>query len=97
MVEKIDTGKNLPEKKFSTGAIRATVWKNKGTSKDGQETEFRTITLDRSYMDKEGNWKSTGSLRVNDLPRAALVLNKAYEFIVLKGTGLESQQEAAVM
>ena len=76
---------NKPEKKFSTGAISATVWKNNGTSKkDGSQVEFRTITLQRRYADKDGTWKSTNSLRLNDLPKAALVLNKAYEYLVLK-------------
>jgi len=76
---------NKPEKKFSTGAITATVWKNNGTSKrDGSQVEFRTIQLDRHYKDKDGSWKSTNSMRVNDLPKAALVLNKAYEYLVMR-------------
>lgn len=77
-------GKNLPEKKFSTGAISATVWRNEGKTKDGESTEFQTVTLQRRYQDKEGNWQSTANLRVNDLPKAALVLQKAYEYVVLK-------------
>jgi len=79
---------NQPEKKFSTGAIQATVWKNNGTSKqDGSPVEFRTISLQRSYTDKEGKWQSTNSMRVNDLPKAALVLGKAYEYLVMKEQG----------
>jgi len=76
---------NQPEKKFSTGAISATVWKNNGTSKkDGSPVEFNTISLQRRYTDKDGVWKSTNSMRINDLPKAALVLNKAYEYLVIK-------------
>jgi hypothetical protein len=79
-------GKSMPEKKFSTGAISATIWKNNGTSKKtGESVEFRTIQIDRRYKDKEGNWQSTNSLRLNDLPKASLVLQKAYEYLVLKG------------
>ena len=75
----------MPEKKFSTGAISATIWKNNGISKrTGEETEYRTVTLQRRYRDKDGNWQTSSSLRVNDLPKASLVLQKAYEFIVLK-------------
>ena len=81
-----NTGKSLPEKKFSTGAISATIWKNNGTSKKtGEPVDFRTIKIDRRYTDKEGNWQSTNSLRLNDLPKASLVLQKAYEYLVLKG------------
>ncbi len=81
-----NTGKQMPEKKFSTGAISATIWKNNGKSKKtGESVEFRTIQIDRRYTDKEGNWQSTNSLRLNDLPKASLVLQKAYEYLVLKG------------
>ena len=82
-----------PEKKFSAGAIHVSVWKNEGTSKDGQKKEFRSISLQRRYTDKEGNWKSTNSFRINDLPRAALALTKAYEYIVLKEQSQEIVEE----
>ncbi len=75
---------NVPEKRFSTGAIRATIWKNSGVSKKGDSVEFNTITLQRSYKDKEGNWQSTANLRINDLPKASLVLQKAYEYLILR-------------
>lgn len=75
---------NMPETRFSTGAVSATVWKNKGLKKDGQEVEFRTISFGRRYQDKEGNWKSTNSLRINDLPKAVVVLNEAYRYLILK-------------
>jgi len=73
---------NKPEKKFRAGAISATIWKNVG-EKNGAEYSFNTIALSRSYKDKDGQWKSSGSLRLTDLPRAALVLNKAYEHLVI--------------
>ena len=76
--------KNQPEKKFRAGAISATVWQNQGQDKEGQPTEYRTISLERGYKDKSGAWKSTNSFRINDLPKAALVLNEAYRHIVLK-------------
>lgn len=74
---------NTPEKKFRAGAISATVWKNHGV-KDGQISEYQTVTFERSYKDKEGNWQTTNSLRVNDLPKASVVLQKAYEELVLR-------------
>ncbi len=86
-----NTGKSMPEKKFSTGAISATVWKNNGTSKrTGEPVEFRTVTLQRRYTDKEGKWQTSGSLRITDLPKATLVLQKAFEYLVLKGQGSAS-------
>ena len=79
-----DAGKNAPEIKFSAGPIQATVWKNAGHSKTGDDVEYRTITLQRRYKDKDGEWKSTNSMRLNDLPKASLVLQKAYEYLVLR-------------
>ena len=81
----------MPEMKFRAGAISATVWQNTGQNKEGQKTEYRTISLERGYKDKSGAWKSTNSFRINDLPRAALVLNEAYKHLVLK----EHQKGAA--
>lgn len=83
MTQENKTG-NQPEKKFRAGAISATVWLNNGQNKEGQQTEYRTISLERGYKDKAGAWKSTNSFRVNDLPRAALVMNEAYKYLVLK-------------
>ena len=42
-------------------------------------------------------WKSTASLRVNDLPKAALVLNKAYEYLVLRSTGMAEENPNEVL
>lgn len=76
-------GKKLPEKKFRAGAITATVWENTGKNKEGKENSYRTVSFERSYKDKNDDWQTTNSLRMNDLPKAALVLTKAYEFLAL--------------
>ena len=76
---------NTPEKRFSTGAITATVWQNQVSGKNiGEVADFKTISLQRSYKDRNGAWQKTNSFRVNDLPRASLVLQKAYEYIVMR-------------
>ncbi|MFH1211678.1 MAG: hypothetical protein V1659_01995 [Candidatus Woesearchaeota archaeon] len=83
--------KKHPEKKFRAGAISATVWENKGKSKDGKEVVYRTVSFDRNYQDKDGNWKTTNSLRSSDLPRAILVLNKAFEYLALKDDSIDEE------
>ncbi|PIN80153.1 hypothetical protein COV11_04520 [Candidatus Woesearchaeota archaeon CG10_big_fil_rev_8_21_14_0_10_30_7] len=72
-----------PEKRFQAGAISATVWKNT-QQKDGKEFDFFSVSLQRSYKDQAGAWKHTTSLRSNDVPKAKLVLDKAWEFLELK-------------
>src|SRR5690242_13739949 len=85
-----------PEKTFSTGAIQVSVWKNESTTKDGLKSDFRTINIQRRYADKTGEWKSTSTLRVNDLPRAALALSKAFEYLVMKGQDSDFIEEIVV-
>jgi hypothetical protein len=82
--------RNQPEKKFRAGAISATVWQNAGQRKDGTVTSFNTISFERGYKDKEGNWKSTSSLRIADIPKAVVVLSKAYEYLVMKQSASET-------
>jgi len=74
---------NQPEKRFSTGGVIATVWRNQRVS-DGKAFEYNTISLQRRYSDKAGNWQSTNTLRINDLPKAALVLEEAYKYLVMR-------------
>lgn len=75
-------GKNLPEKKFRAGAVAATVWSNE-TVRDGKKISYKTISFERSYKDKDDAWKQTNSLRTTDIPKAVLVLSKAYEYLAL--------------
>ena len=77
MTQKLEKGNNMPEKRIKVGPIAATIWSNK--SKVG-DTEYKTITFERSYKDAAGTWQTTHSLRVNDIPKAELALRKAFEF-----------------
>lgn len=72
--------KNIPEKKFRAGAISATVWKNQ--SKEGNE--FSSVSFAKGYKDANGEWQSTSHLNVNDLPKALVVIGKAFEHLSLK-------------
>ena len=83
MTQKTLSRGNAPHKKFKAGAVTATVWVNEGKGSEGQHTQYRTISLERNYMDKSGNWQTTSSFRLNDLPKAQVVLQKAYESMVL--------------
>lgn len=77
---------NLPDKKFRVGGITATVWK--GVSPKG--TVYFSVQLARSYKDKDNNWKTTSSLKEYDVPKAVVLLQKAYEYVI-------SQQANAVL
>ncbi len=81
---------NKPEKKFTTGLIEATVWKNNITNKEGQERQFRSISFTKNYKDPNDEWKTTSNLNITDIPKAMVVLSKAYEYLILKGEEVEA-------
>lgn len=65
-----------PEKTFKAGAVQAAIWTNRS-----ERGSYRTVQLTRSYKDAHGSWKHSSTLRISDLPRATLVLSKAYEYL----------------
>lgn len=74
--------KDKPEKHIRFGCVRVTIWKDKRQGPNGTSFVSRSMTIDRSYKSAEGEWKTTSSLRENDVPKAIAALQKAYEFIM---------------
>lgn len=85
-----------PEITFRHGLCSASIFENE--YKRGEESfTVRTVSFQRRYLDKEGHWQTTNSLNVNDIPKAVLVLNKAYEFLTSTGqTEAEADDAAAI-
>ena len=75
-----------PEITFRHGSCSASVFENQ-FDRDDEKITIRSVSFQRSYRDKEGIWQTTSSLKVNDIPKAVLVLNKAYEFLTTSGNG----------
>lgn len=67
---------NAPVKRFRVGYVTASVWKNSGTNSD-----FYSVTVERSYKDDGGTIQNTGSFNTGDLLNAAKVLGRAEEWI----------------
>jgi hypothetical protein len=82
---------NLPLKKFRVGAISATIWENQGKSQSGEAVSFKNVSFERNYKDAKGDWQSTTALRQGDLPKAILVLNKAYEYLSFNSAAAEAE------
>ncbi len=76
---------NRPIKKFRSGSIEAAVWFNERKLDDNTTVGFKTVSLTRSWKDKEKNiWRSEViNLRKGDLQKVLLVLQKAQEEIFL--------------
>ena len=72
---------NKPIKRFSDRLLSVCIWKNKGTSRDGEDTEFHTVSVSRGYKDRNGEFKNTNSLRPDDLPALRELLTQAEDFL----------------
>jgi hypothetical protein len=70
-----------PEHKIRVGAVSATVWKRTHATRDGRTFTKRQVCLDRTYKDGGGEWRSTNSYDLNDIPKAVLALEKAYDYL----------------
>jgi len=70
-----------PEKTFKVGAVRASIFRNT-IEKNGQSIPLPKVVIEVRYKDKMGQWQGTNSLSLNDLPKAILALQKAFEYLM---------------
>ena len=70
-----------PIKTFKLGAVRASIFEN-SINKNGKIIKLPKVLLEVRYKDPAGTWKSTNSLSLNELPKAILALQKAYEYLM---------------
>jgi len=78
----MDETKKKPELNIKAGSIKAAIWKNQREGSNGQKFESVKLKLERTYMDKNGEYKNTQYLDVNDMPKAVHVLWKAYSYLI---------------
>ena len=74
-----------PEKRFKCGGCEVSIFENVITTKDGKEMKAKKVSLQKWYKNSDGEWKSTSGLDTNDIPRARLLLDEAYKYIVFGG------------
>jgi len=78
-----------PEKNFKCGCCDAAVFENE-IMRNGAPVKIKKVVFQKRYRTNEGEWKSTSSLDINDIPKAILALSKAYEHIVLSDGNVEN-------
>lgn len=76
MSETTETLANKPVFKARMGSITGDVWAN-----NSEKGKFYTVSIQRSYLDKEQNWQTSSSYRRNDLPKVVRVATKCYDYI----------------
>ena len=77
--------KAQPLKKLNIGALNLAIWRNDVRfGRDGDARVMYSVTLERRYKDQSGTWQGSGSFRMNDIPKLALLLAKAYEYLTME-------------
>ena len=69
-----------PEITFKVGAVRASVFRNMVVN-NGRQVPLPKVVIEVRYKDKTGQWNGTNSLSLNDIPKAILALQKAFEYL----------------
>ena len=73
-----------PEIVFKHGACNAAVFA-KEIARGDRTFQVRSVSFQKRYLDKNGEWQGSSYLDINDLPKASLVLNKAYDYLTSNG------------
>lgn len=61
----------LPEKNIKLGGIQIAAWKN-----SSEKGEWNSYSIDKSYKDEKGEWKTTKTYSDHDLPNIIACLQK---------------------
>ncbi|MFC1867413.1 hypothetical protein ACFL0H_04700 [Thermodesulfobacteriota bacterium] len=72
-----------PEKRFRCGACEVSIFENVITTKEGKKVRTKKASFQKRYKNADGEWKSTNSLDAGDIPKAGLLLNEAYKYLML--------------
>ena len=81
-----------PDIVFKHGACHAAVFSKEVTH--GERTfQARSVSFQKRYRDKNGEWQTSSYLDVNDLPKAVLVLQKAFDYLTSGGQREEGGEE----
>lgn len=80
----VQEGGKKPDMSFKAGAVEVSIWA-KVVNMEGKEKTFYKLSWHLNYKGKDGEWKKTNNLNIQDVPKLQLVLSKAYEWVMLRG------------
>ena len=80
-----------PETVFKVGAVRASIFQNTIT-RDGKPISMPKVVLEVRYKDKTGQWQGTNSLSLNEVPKAILALQKAFDHLMSSGNSADPKE-----
>jgi len=80
--------RNPPEHKIRAGNVEVAIWRN--VIPEGKS--YYTFSINKSFKKGE-EWRNTQTLSKNDLPKAILALQKAFEYTTIKKNAKEIIEE----
>jgi len=89
-------GKQQPLARHKVGGVSAAVWENRMRGRDGQLRVVLKATVSKTYKDKSGAFQSTGSLGVDDIPKAIRCLEKAWDTMLGESSFGPATEETVV-
>ncbi|MCK5557599.1 MAG: hypothetical protein KAJ01_04440 [Candidatus Hydrogenedentes bacterium] len=63
------------------GAVRASIFQNTILHK-GKQVTMPKVVLEVRYRDRKGQWQGSHSFSLNEIPKAILALQKAFESLI---------------
>ena len=82
-----------PKEVIRVGAVNVSIFENT-IAKDGKILSIPKVVFQVRYKDKKtGEWKSTTSLSVNDIPKAINALQRAYQILTEKSQKDEKPED----
>ncbi len=83
---------NRPIKSYKSGNLQGAIWFNE-REVEGNVVGFKTVSLKRSWKDKEKEiWREeTMNLRKTDIAKLLVILNKIQEDLLLSNGGSEDE------
>lgn len=79
--------KARPVQEIRFGRVKAAIWEN-----DSQNGTRHNVTLQKLFVDAEGQWQSSTSFGRDDLPLVAKVVDLAHSWIYEHAQESRSQQ-----
>jgi hypothetical protein len=81
-----------PDIVFKHGHCTAAVFTKEVTRGD-RTFQARSVSFQKRYRDKNGEWQTSSYLDVNDIPKAVLVLQKSFDYLTSNGHRDEEGEE----
>lgn len=92
--------RNRPAARFAAHSDRTTrievaVWAKQVRGSDAEEYTQYSLTLSRSWRDKDGQWFGNAAFRVHDLPVLLYLVGQAYHWCLAQRTTVRVESDGA--